>query len=105
MGAHQIEKKDSKIDYNKWTVKDLKQYCQGRNIKIPSWYKKADIIKLIQYGPTQDATEPKIDYNKWTVKLLKEFCQKNNIKVPSSYRKADIIQLVNDFNNSIPNKD
>jgi len=105
MGAPQIEKKDSKLDYNKWTVKDLKQYCQERNIKIPSWYKKADIIKLIQYGPTQDASEQKIDYNKWTVKLLKEFCKKNNIKVPSSYRKADIIQLVNNFINSISNKD
>jgi len=98
MGAPQTEKKDSKLDYNKWTVKDLKQYCQEHDIEIPSWYKKADIINLIQHGPTQGATEQKIDYNKWTVKLLKEFCQKNEIKVRSSYRKADLVRLVKEYN-------
>ena len=96
--APQTKKKDSKLDYNKWTVKDLKQYCLEHEIKIPSWYKKADIIKLIQHGPTQDATEQKIDYNKWTVKLLKEFCQKNKIKVLTSYRKADLVRLVKEYN-------
>ena len=96
--APQTEKKDSKLDYNKWTVKDLKQYCQEHDIEIPSWYKKADIIKLIKHGPTQDATEQKVDYNKWTVKLLKEFCQKNEIKVRSSYRKADLVRLVKEYN-------
>jgi hypothetical protein len=98
MGTPQIEKKDSKLDYNKWTVKDLKQYCQEHGIEIPSWYKKADIIRLIKHGPTQDATKQRIDYNKWTVKLLKEFCQKNEIKVRSSYRKADIVRLVKEYN-------
>jgi len=98
MGAPQTEKRDSKLDYNKWTVKDLKLYCQEHDIEIPSWYKKADIIKLIKYGPTQDATEQIIDYNKWTVKLLKEFCQKNEIKVLTSYRKADLVRLVEEYN-------
>jgi len=98
MSAPQIEKKVSKLDYNKWTVKDLKQYCQEHDIKIPLWYKKADIIKHIQHGPTQDATEQKVDYNKWTVKLLKEFCQKNEIKVRTSYRKADLVRLVKEYN-------
>ena len=98
MSAPQIEKKVSKLDYNKWTVKDLKQYCQEHDIKIPSSYKKADIIKLIQHGPTQGDTEQKIDYNKWTVKLLKDFCQKNEIKVRTSYRKADLVRLVKEYN-------
>jgi hypothetical protein len=97
--APQIEeKKDNKLDYNKWTVKELKQYCQESDIKIPSSYKKADIIKLIQYGPTLDAIDQKIDYNKWTVKLLKEFCQKNDIKVLTSYRKADLVRIVKEYN-------
>ncbi len=98
MSAPQIKKKDSKLDYNKWTVKDLKQYCLEHDIEIPSWYKKADIIKLIQHGPTQGVTDQKIDYNKWTVKLLKEFCQNNEIKVRSSYRKADLVRLVKEYN-------
>lgn len=98
MSDPQIEEKDSKLDYNKWTVKDLKQYCQENDIKIPSSYRKADIINLIQHGPTQGATEQYIDYNKWTVKLLKEFCQKNEIKVRSSYRKADLVRLVKEYN-------
>jgi hypothetical protein len=98
MSAPQTEKKDSKLDYNKWTVKDLKHYCQEHDIKIPSWYKKADIIKLIKHGPAQDANEQMIDYNKWTVKLLKEFCQKNEIKVLTSYRKADLVRLVERYN-------
>jgi hypothetical protein len=98
MSAPQIKKEDSKLDYNKWTVKDLKQYCQEHDIKIPSSYRKADIVKLIQHGPIQGATEQRIDYNKWTVKLLKEFCQKNEIKVRSSYRKADLVRLVKEYN-------
>jgi len=104
MDAPQIKEKDSRLDYSKWTVKDLRQYCQEHDIKIPSSYKKADIIKLIKLGPTQDVIEQKIDYNKWTVKLLKEFCQKNEIKVRSSYRKADLVRLVKEYNEKYERK-
>jgi len=104
MDAPQIKEKDSKLDYSKWTVKNLRQYCQEHDIKIPSSYKKADIIKLINLGPTQDVIEQNIDYNKWTVKLLKEFCQKKEIKVRSSYRKADLVRLVKEYNDKYERK-
>ncbi|MFX1296165.1 MAG: hypothetical protein ACFFD2_15110 [Promethearchaeota archaeon] len=35
-------------DYNKWTVKQLKEYCKKNNIKVPSDYRKAQIIKLVK---------------------------------------------------------
>ncbi|MHA1912832.1 MAG: hypothetical protein ACW986_15860 [Promethearchaeota archaeon] len=35
------------VDYNSWTVKQLKQMCRESNIKIPSSYRKADIIRLV----------------------------------------------------------
>ncbi|MFW9895753.1 MAG: hypothetical protein ACFFD7_08110 [Candidatus Thorarchaeota archaeon] len=36
-----------KLDYEKWTVKQLRQYCRDKSIKIPSSYRKADIIRLV----------------------------------------------------------
>jgi hypothetical protein len=33
--------------YEKWTVKQLKQYCRENNIKVPSSYRKADILRLV----------------------------------------------------------
>ncbi|MFX0072021.1 MAG: hypothetical protein ACFFAO_13105 [Candidatus Hermodarchaeota archaeon] len=36
------------IDYNKWTVKQLRDFCQANNIKIPIKSKKKDIIKLVK---------------------------------------------------------
>jgi len=35
------------IEYEKWTVKQLKQYCRENAIKIPSSSRKADIINLV----------------------------------------------------------
>ncbi len=35
-------------DYNRWTVKQLKAYCSKNNIKIPSSYRKAQIISLVK---------------------------------------------------------
>ena len=35
-------------DYNKWTVKQLKAYCVEKNIKVPSTYRKVQIINLIK---------------------------------------------------------
>ena len=43
----EVEKKQE-IDYNKWTVKQLKEYCAKNNIKVPSSYRKAQIIKLVK---------------------------------------------------------
>jgi hypothetical protein len=35
------------INLKSWTVKKLRQFCQHNNIKIPSSYRKADIIRLV----------------------------------------------------------
>lgn len=42
------EEIEGKIDYNKWTVKDLKTYCAENNIKVPSSYRKAQIVQLVE---------------------------------------------------------
>lgn len=42
------EKSELLTDYNKWTVKQLKAYCAKNNIKVPSSYRKAQIIKLVK---------------------------------------------------------
>ncbi|MFX0028246.1 MAG: hypothetical protein ACFE8B_03485 [Candidatus Hermodarchaeota archaeon] len=36
------------VDFNIWTVKQLKQYCHENNIKIISSYRKADIVRVIR---------------------------------------------------------
>jgi len=41
------EKSELQVDYNKWTVKQLKTYCAKNNIKVPSSYRKAQIINLV----------------------------------------------------------
>ncbi|MHA1106902.1 MAG: hypothetical protein ACTSPN_14485 [Promethearchaeota archaeon] len=43
-----ITMEDGEIDYNKWTVKELKVYCAKKNIKVPSSYRKAQIIQLVK---------------------------------------------------------
>ena len=88
--------KGEKLDYNNWTVKQLKIYCQKNNIKVPASYRKAQIINLILGGPPQEITEQTLNYNKWTVKQLKEYCNENDLKVLASYRKADLVKLVKD---------
>ena len=82
------------IDYNTWTVSNLKLFCKKNNIHVPSSYRKAQIIDLILKGPSQESVDNWIDYDKWTVEQLKEYCDENNIEVLSSYRKADLIKLV-----------
>jgi hypothetical protein len=86
------------IDYNTWTVSNLKLYCKENNIQVPSSYRKAQIIELILKGPQQESVDKWIDYNRWTVKQLKEYCNENGIKVLSSYRKADLVNLVREHN-------
>jgi hypothetical protein len=36
-----------KPNLTKWTVKQLKQFCRENDIKVPSSYRKADIIRLV----------------------------------------------------------
>jgi hypothetical protein len=92
-----VEKHDE-IDYNSWTVSNLKLYCKEKNIHVPSSFKKAQIINLILNGPPQESAEKWVDYNRWTVKQLKEYCLENNIDVLPSYRKADLVKLVIEHN-------
>jgi hypothetical protein len=87
------------IDYNTWTVSNLKLYCKKNNIHVPSSYRKAQIIELIESKPSQESIDNWIDYNKWTVKQLKDYCNENNIEVLSSYRKADLVKLVKEHQN------
>ena len=42
------KKENSQVEYSKWTVKQLKQYCHENDIKILSSYRKADIIRAIK---------------------------------------------------------
>lgn len=42
------EKLEQIIDCNKWTVKQLKAFCAKNNIKVPSSYRKAQIINLVE---------------------------------------------------------
>ncbi|MHA1194019.1 MAG: hypothetical protein ACTSP9_17310 [Promethearchaeota archaeon] len=39
---------EGEIDYNKWTVKDLKAYCTKNDIKVLSSYRKAQIVQLVK---------------------------------------------------------
>ncbi len=87
------------IDYNTWTVSNLKLYCKKNNIHVPSSYRKAQIIELIVSEPSQESIDNWIDYNKWTVKQLKEYCNEYNIKMLASYRKADLVKLVKEHQN------
>ena len=89
-----LVEKDEEVDYNAWTVKQLKIYCQKNNIIVPASYRKAQIVSLIKNGPTQESIEPESNYKTWTVTQLKEYCKKNDIKVISTYRKADLLKLV-----------
>ncbi|TFG02854.1 MAG: hypothetical protein EU542_03930 [Promethearchaeota archaeon] len=42
------DKSERNIDYNKWTVKELREFCQVNNIKISSKARKKDIVKLVE---------------------------------------------------------
>ena len=89
-----VSVKEEDLDYNTWTVKQLRTYCHENNIKVPTSYRKAQIINLIKKGPSQKSIEPESNYMAWTVKQLKEYCKNNDIKVLSRYRKADLLKLV-----------
>jgi len=92
--VEKVNEKKEELDYNSWTVSNLKLFCKKNNISVPSSYRKAQIIELILKGPPQESIDNWIDYNKWTVKQLKDYCTENNIELLASYRKADLIKLV-----------
>ncbi|MHA1150293.1 MAG: hypothetical protein ACTSR8_18860 [Promethearchaeota archaeon] len=110
-------------NYNKWTVKKLREFCSKKNISVPSGSRKADIVKLIEEFTSRSSNgedkgtqgeevsqqqkddqideeaTPKVEkteYNfaSWTVSQLREFCRKNNIRIPSGAKKQDIIDLI-----------
>jgi len=68
--------RDEDVDYNNWTVKQLRIYCQENNIIVPTSYRKAQILSLIKKGPSQESIELESNYKSWTVKQLKEYCKK-----------------------------
>ncbi|MFX1497078.1 MAG: hypothetical protein ACFFBH_06105 [Promethearchaeota archaeon] len=41
-----VDKNES--DYNKWTVKQLREFCKENNISVPSSCRKADIVQLVK---------------------------------------------------------
>ncbi|MFX1268078.1 MAG: hypothetical protein ACFFAK_08975 [Promethearchaeota archaeon] len=41
-------KEEGKIEYDKWTVKQLKEFCKKNDISVPSSYRKADIVHLVK---------------------------------------------------------
>ena len=46
--------KQDRIDYSKWTVKELKAFCKVHEIKVPSSYRKAQIVKLVEEFSKKD---------------------------------------------------
>ncbi len=96
--VEKVAESHDKVDYNSWTVSNLKLYCKEKNIHVPSSYRKAQIINLILNGPPQKSAEQWVDYNKWTVKQLKDYCKENKINVLSSHKKADLVNLVKEYN-------
>jgi len=49
----------SRKTLNNWTVKELRDYCNENNIKVPSKIRKAEIINLIQKSFSKEKPIPK----------------------------------------------
>lgn len=63
--------------YDKWTVKALKEYCKEHNIKIPSSSKKTDIITLLESTPEQLNKEQTLTNKRQEIiKKVLEVCKK-----------------------------
>ena len=45
--SKKLEERPKVIDFGKWTVKQLKQFCLENNVKVPSSYRKAEIVRLV----------------------------------------------------------
>ncbi|MFX1558053.1 MAG: hypothetical protein ACFFC9_12430 [Promethearchaeota archaeon] len=44
----QKDKESKEINYSKWTVKQLKSFCSQNSINVPSSYRKAEIVRLVE---------------------------------------------------------
>jgi len=84
-------------NFSKWTVSYLKEYCNERNIKIPSGSKKADIISLIE--KTTQTIEPEVKLDPLTEK-------RQNIirKVMLTCKKDGTKKILNFFKRRSENK-
>ena len=45
--SKKLEERLKDINFEKWTVKQLKQFCRENNVKVPSSYRKAEIVHLV----------------------------------------------------------
>ena len=50
--------KISEIDYSKWTVKQLREFCKENDLKVASKARKADIVKLVNEFVAQSSSSP-----------------------------------------------
>ncbi|KKN64333.1 hypothetical protein LCGC14_0492960, partial [marine sediment metagenome] len=67
-----MRRKAISIDYNKWTVKKLKEFSKEKNIKFPPKAKKAEIVKIVSDFTSRNKTQPKIVDNKIEVSSINE---------------------------------
>ena len=64
--------KEISIDYNKWTVKQLKEFCREKNIKFPPKARKVEIVKIVTDFTSKNKTQPKTIDNKIEVFSINE---------------------------------
>lgn len=53
----EVKEDKTDIDYNSWTVKELKEYAEKKDIDIPSKARKAEIIDIIEKSDTKENSE------------------------------------------------
>ena len=70
------------LEFDKWTVKSLKDYCREHNIKIPSKSKKADIVSLIENAANvlEIIYDPYTEQRQNIIKKVLETCKKDGVK-------------------------
>ncbi|KKM60624.1 hypothetical protein LCGC14_1540020, partial [marine sediment metagenome] len=67
-----MRRKAISIDYNKWTVKQLKEFCRENNIKFPPKARKVEIVKIVTDFTSKNKTQPKTIDNKIEVSSINE---------------------------------
>lgn len=68
-------------DFDKWTVKALRDYCKKQNIKIPSKSKKSYIISLIEKTPLTPEIihDPHTKKRQNIIKKVLVMCRKDGV--------------------------
>lgn len=78
-------------DFEKWTVKALREYCRKQNIKIPLKSKKVDIITLIENTPhtlkVELVPDPLTEQRQKIIKEVMKMCHKDGVKKILNYFK------------------